>query len=431
MLRSSSSTKVTGTDLFFLALEGASKHESRNGYVCRIIMTLNGHLSSDLLRSALSAHSLDGFLSGLNWSRKIPFTVPTWKTSARPGSFSIREETKPLQDSDICSSSHVKLSAFHPPAFDIQISHTLENKTVLVLSWHHGVMDARGGDLLLQALGNSVQNHASLFPNTDPGSPGIARLKRARSSIATISQQCKPPMARLIQPSDTKGNYNLSCRMLSFTEAETAKVLSIASDSGALFLSSLFFLAITVRAFDRVMKRRSNVMLPYVIPVGQDNRKRGAKGPIFLNHVNFLFFRIEPELAASIPGLISSLRAQMEEQIRKSVPEEFGVVLNFFRHFPLWFVSHQIADPSGGGIASFYFSYQANSDLTQQEFLGFPISDVVHIPPVAYPPGLSVAFSMYGQRLKLSLSYFEECLKAEELSVFEDSMRTDLGIKPE
>lgn len=428
MWGSSRAPEVTGADLFFLALEGASKQQSRNGYVCRIIVTLEGDLSSEALRSALSAHCLDSCLSGLSWSRRFPFTIPKWKICSHTDSFSIREETKGSDDWDVWCSRSVRLSAFHPPAFDIQLFHTRKNKTVLILSWHHGVMDARGGDLLLQSLGTGAQADTSFFPSNDPGWSGIFRLKRARTSITTISKQCKPPMARLIQPPELKRKYSLSCRIISFTKEQTAKSLTIVAGSGALFLSSLFFLAIAVRAFDRIMKGRGHTELPYVIPVGQDHRKRGAHGAIFLNHVNFLFFRVEPELTASIPVLISNLREQMEEQVRKSGPEEFGVILNFFRYFPLWFVSHQIAGPSGGELASFYFSFQTGSDFTQQKFLGFPVADVVHIPPVAYPPGLSVAFTMYGQRLTLSLSFFAECLKIEELSIFEDSVKSDLGM---
>lgn len=428
MWGSSKAPEVTGADLFFLALEGASKQESRSGYICRIILTLEGELSSEALRSELAAHSLDTCLSGLSWSRTFPFTIPKWKICSQTGSFSIREETKRSNDWDACSSMPVRLSAFHPPAFDIQLFHTPERKTVLILSWHHGVMDARGGDLLLQSLGTGAQTDTSFFPGNDPERSGIFRLKRARTSIKTISKQCKPPIARLIQPSELNQNYSLSCRVISFTEEETAKSLPIAAGSGTLFLSSLFFSAIAVRAFDRIMKGRGNTELSYVIPVGQDHRKRGAQGAIFLNHVNFLFFRVKPELTASVPLLISNLREQMEEQIRRSVPEEFGVILNFFRHFPLWFVSHQIASPSGGELASFYFSFQTGSDFTQQKFLGFPVADVIHIPPVAYPPGLSVAFTLYGRRLTLSLSFFTECLKIEELSIFEDSVKTDLGM---
>jgi hypothetical protein len=421
--------QVTGTDLFFLALERASRRKSRIGYVCRIILTINGHLPSERLKAALSMNSLDVCLSSLSWSRKLPFTVPNWEiASGSRKTFSIREGTPDLKHSDDLFSRPSNLSALHPPAFDIELIYTPQNKTVLILSWHHGVMDARGGDLLLQTLGSDAPMNGDLLPSDNVRTPGIARLKIARRSVKTIAKQCKPPLARLIPSDENSGKYNFAYRILSFTEEETAKCLSIAAGSGAQFFTSLFFLAITVRGFDRVMKKRGVFTLPYVIPVGQDNRKKGANGPIILNQVNFLFFRVEPELTESIPQLISILRTQMENQIRESVPQEFGIVLNFFRHFPLWFVSRQIAGPSGGELASFYFSYQAGADFTKQEFLGFPIVDIVHIPPVAYPPGLSVAFSMYGKKLTLSLSFFAECMSNQELSIFEDSIRTDLGI---
>ena len=199
---------------------------------------------------------------------------------SNPGSLTIREETRQSQDWDFCSDLPVRLSPFHP-LFYIQLVHTPQNKTFLILSWHHGVMDARGGDLLLQALGAREQIVTSLFPRSDPRSPGIVRLKRARASIRTISQQCKAPLARLTQPAKNHGKYSFSCRVLSFTEEETAKCLSIANLAGALFFSSLFFLAIAVRGFDAIMKGRGNPKLPYVIPVGQDNRKRARAAPSF------------------------------------------------------------------------------------------------------------------------------------------------------
>jgi hypothetical protein len=427
MLHNTSTRKITGSDLFFLALEGASKRASRNGYVCKIALTLDGRLSAESLRTALSVRSLGGYLGSLKWDRSFPFTVPRWKTSSHAAPLSIREQETLAANWDV-GSRRTPISAFDPPAFDIELLHTSENKTILIMSWHHGIMDARGGDLLLQMLGDGEQTDTALFPNTSPPSPGIVRLKRARNSITIISQQCEPPVARLVQRDQRKDHYGLSCRIVRFSEEETARVLSIAAESGSLFLSSLFFLAVTVRAFDQIMKSRGTVNLPYVIPVGQDSRKRGSRGPVFMNQVNFLFFRVEPELTESIPLLVSNLREQMEEQIRESGPEEFGVILNFFRHFPLWFVSHQIAAPSGGELASFYFSYQAGSELADQRFLGLRIADVAHIPPVAYPPGLSVAFYMYQQRLSLSFSFFEECLSIEEVCVFEDSVKTDLGV---
>ncbi len=72
----------------------------------------------------------------------------------------------------------------------------------------------------------------------------------------------------------------------------------------------------------------------YGISVPTQTRKRGAKGPLFHNHVAALFFNPRREHLATVAETAAAMKAQFAAMVRAKVAESFDVVLDLMRPLP-------------------------------------------------------------------------------------------------
>ncbi len=409
--------------------------------ICRLVLKLDGHIKSDSLHSAIQESGLLEWLSNVYWSRPFPFMAPIWKVKGTKNRILIAEHSADEGDSANYLPSSVMsrtVSPFKPPAFAFDLIHHGDNRTTLAFTWHHALMDARGAEILITDIGhsdkNSLRARRPIYAAMPPAMP--ERLKMlvkmpqkayfARKAIHAVVKACRPTIASLASGRpQTPGGQQLF-RIISFDPDQTKTIENNCIAAGANFRKSLFYLAASIRALHYVMLNRGCGPASYVIPVPQDTRKRGSRGPVISNHVTFLFYRAEPGEVLSMKGLIRSLSNQMVEQIRNRIPESFTATMELFRSLPLGLFAGQVSSPTKGQIATFFFSFPGDTCPDLEKFLGVPVSKAIHLPPVSMPPGLSIIFNEHRGRLSAVLSFVEGCIDPKELDLLEGSIRKEL-----
>jgi hypothetical protein len=160
--------------------------------------------------------------------------------------------------------------------------------------------------------------------------------------------------------------------------------------------------------------------------VPHDLRRRGATGPIFSNQLSFLFYRLEPHLAASLTDTLGELTRQFMDQVRNRTPESFLAAMEMFKILPLDFYLHRLSRPTRGKFASFFFTDAGETCAGMRDLLGARVTAVTHLAPASRPPGLTVVFSRFRRQLTAVLSWVDDCLSTEEVNTLERGLRAAL-----
>ena len=408
--------------------------------ICRLVLHLDGYLSAETLMEAIRKTGIEHWLASARWYRPLPFFIPRWKTNGSGNGFFISENDVAEDDRGKLPHSvrSRRVSPFTPPAFAFDLLHYPSGKTSFVLTWHHALMDARGAEMLttrIGATGNGRGPGKFFFfdrPSTlkEDASSWLripARSCFARKAIHTAARYCRAPIAAIgITKSKSEEVQGQTFKVISFDKEETALIDHASVSAGASFRISMYFLAAAIMAFDKVMTSRGCEPSAYVVPVPIDTRKRGSMGPIFGNHITFLFFRAEQEDISSMHRLVTVLVRQMTEQIRGMIPESFTTTMELFRNLPAGIFALKAAGPTKGQIASFFFSFPGDTCHDLDSFLDVPVLEVLHLPPVSVPPGLSVIFNKYRGILSVVLSFAEGWFENDELDLIESSIRKEL-----
>lgn len=411
--------------------------------ICRLVLHLNGYLDAGLLREAVRRTGIENWLASARWYRPIPFFIPRWKANGNgSGNGFFISENKIAEDDRgklPLSVLSRKVSPFTPPAFAFDLLHYPSGKSSLVLTWHHALMDARGAEMLTTYIGMTGNN------GKGPGQPFLfdrpptlkedvsswlrilGRSYFARKAIHTAARYCRAPIAAIGTAKSSPGEEQYQVyRVISFDREEAVLIDQACIRAGANFRVSIYYLAATIRAFDKVLSSRGCKPSAYVVPVPLDTRKRGSMGPVFGNHITFLFFRAEQEDISSMNRLVSVLTKQMTDQIRGMTPESFTTTMELFRNLPMGIFALQAAGPTKGQIASFFFSFPGDTCHDLDRFLDVPVLEVLHLPPVSAPPGLSIIFNKYRGMLSVVLSFVEGWFDPDELDLLECSIRKEL-----
>ncbi len=77
-------------------------------------------------------------------------------------------------------------------------------------------------------------------------------------------------------------------------------------------------------------------------------------------------------------------------------------------------------------MASFFFSDTGDSLSELSQFLGRDVRRAVHYPPNLYPPGFTVVFSRFRERLHVMTAFCEDVVASAEHARFEQILRDEL-----
>ena len=211
-----------------------------------------------------------------------------------------------------------------------------------------------------------------------------------------------------------------------FTVEETARLTERASGITRGLFSLAWFLAVTMRAHRAVFQKRGAEPESYQASCAVQERKGGARHPIWQNRVSQLFFCLRRDEAAGLESAARLLHEQFTTLSHTRMPQAFATMTGLFRRMPTSWYLRFIRGNSGGHITSFFYSHTGQFLPECAHFAGAKIEDGWHIPSVSAPPGSGIFFSERGGRLTATISWREGIVREEEIAVMRAALREDL-----
>ncbi len=408
------------------------------GNVCYAVIRLGTGLDLERLRQRIATSPIMDWLARVRIVRPFPLLPPLWRTAAKPRVVLYEHNDQNGVPDTPWSLPPVvaerELHAARGPGLAFDVMRHEDGTSHLYLSWNHTLLDARGLDLLLNHLnaGSEANGAPKIQDLISPKQSGWAlsgwwpNVKKARGSVKWLHESGDEPLFSLVPPGPRARLCRNHYRLTAFTEHETARIDARCQQLVGGFRRSHFYLAASVRALHAAAVQRGNQDGAYLIPVPHDTRRRGANGPIFSNHLSILFYRIEPQQAGRLGDILGELSRQMTHQIRDRFPESCMAALDMFKPLPLGYYVHHLGKPTRGKIATFCFSDSGEACAGMTELWGARILEVTHLVPSWRPPGLTVVFLRFGNRLSALLSGVDDCLSPVELEKLERDVRKAL-----
>lgn len=421
---------LTGSDFFILSMQNITDNVF-SGINSHTIISLKNKINTDILTKILESSELIKFLTKTKLKRILPLMKPYWSENSDniANLVQINENSEQI-DFDLLNNLNKK-EYLLKNNISFNVYNNSSNNSTLIISWNHALLDAKGIELLLAYINklHSCEinnNDISLLngyhgKNKSDSLNFFSKISYGRKSLPFITESSKLPIANLYLNGNQKNNvgkYSWIC----FDDEQSEKINKTCHNSVAGLRQSLYYLAASIKSIHKILIERNSQLYPFYIPVPHNLRKCGAMSPILSNQVTFLFFRIEPKEVTSIQNIYNILNKQMLYQIRNGIPESFSTMMDLFKPAPFFLSSYIFNKPTKKQIASFFFSDTGNSYTNLKSFLGNEIQNIIHIPPISSPPGLTVTFSTFKNKLNMALSYVDSCLTIDDLRLFNETM---------
>ncbi|MFQ5590453.1 MAG: hypothetical protein ACE5HE_04740 [Phycisphaerae bacterium] len=433
---------LSGGDYFVLALDHLMRRVDLRGNFCRLVIQLDSTLDRTRFRSALARSELINLLCGLHPARRFPYITPKWFTKDEKARVVVTEHAvdASADPEEVLPASVPELTSTgaRAPGLVFDLVEYSDGRTAIVMTWHHVLMDALGGELLVQHLNRDGDGYGPTDGASEiwrsNGSQSVIRsmlryprrLAATRRAVLFVAKTSRVPIASLTRSVAGGSGSCTRYHFISFDEGTTRLIDAHVDQMGARYHQGLFFLASTIQAFHGVLNRRGAGKGAYVVPVPLNLRKRGAMGPVCANPITFQFFRIDRGQIGSLSETYVALKEQMVNQLREGIPRCYVAMMEVFKNVPLGLYARLVRGPTRGQLSSFFYSYTGETCAGMDHFLGARVRAVRHMAPVAHPPGVAVVFSRQRSQLSATLSWVDGCFARTELGLFSDTLREQL-----
>ncbi|MGH8703019.1 MAG: hypothetical protein ACREVR_17835, partial [Burkholderiales bacterium] len=303
--------------------------------------------------------------------------------------------------------------------------------STVVLRWRHLMLDAKGAELLLAEIARLAENADGPLPRAASWGPITPRAANWRTALGE-AERFKDHFYALartsirslggVPPRPGAAKFFVE----EFSAAETARITARATTATHELFQMGWFLAIAMRVHHAVLCRRGDSAESYQSNCPVQERKRGARHPIWQNHVSQLFFRLLQSELGDLGAAARALQEQFVAQTRERLDLAFGTTSRVLRRMPAGLYLRMIRNGSHGHLTSFFFSHTGEFLPECRTFCGAPIEHGWHVPSVCQPPGTGVFFSQRDARLTATLSWRGGALRDGELDIMRTRLRADL-----
>ena len=403
---------LLGADKFIMALEYHDKYIGSTGNICQYIMEIEPNFNEENFIKELKENSIIQWLSKLFLISK---NSNYWKVLKTNKSLVNVKIHKHLYYSDL---KRKNINIYEPPLFHFEIFKKEKNKTTIVLSWHHILMDEYGANLLINNLVNPIKIKSINRQKSKLNFKTIIKSIKAKNFLNETS---KGEIALMASSKSNSLTQNTSITL--FTEEETKKITKNAKLNGDIFGTSSYLLAATSIALNKYRVRENLPIKDFWVPIPKNNRKKGENWPILGNHISFLFYRLKKEEFLCIKNLTKSIVKQMTHQIQKDNTTNFNHLMNFLRNISPKTYSKLIKGPNGEDLSSFLFTVASIDNKEVDTFFDGKIINQYSIPPNPYPPGLTFSFNFFKKQLNLTVQSYREVIDDKKIKKLETHLK--------
>lgn len=422
----SGSAELTGGDWFLVTLGRMMRAAGQGEHTGLTVLQLGPGIDTRALRAAaerladaspIAAGRLGKSLFGLpRWS---------WPTGARPR-FPLTEHPLGTRWEQVAE-RHLASAPKHPVCFDLIPE---PSGATLLLRWRHALLDGKGAELFLAEI-TRLAADASAEPRAE--SWGIQAPRQAttwqtfgeaeRFNIHYDRLALTPIKALgAAKPGPGVGRFAVEC----FSREETARIVERAAAVSRGMFQIGWFLAVAMRAHQRVLAGRGERAESFRVHCAVQERKRGARHPIWQNQLSQFFFSLHNENLDDLGSAAQSLQEQFAEMSRQRLEVAFSAMASLFRRVPGWLWLKIIKRSSNGYLNSFFFSHTGECLPEAATFCGAPILNAWHIPTVSQPPGTGIFYCQRSGQLTAAISWVDGVLRPGELELLRSQIRDDL-----
>lgn len=383
-----------------LALDRHIRKNGGSGTICHFIMEFDESTSPNELRSLILNSDSVNYLAGIHLKKnKWEYSEAAFEIIELNSDLFIPEEINSFS----CEKNKAPLFTFHLVNSNIGVR--------LIFSWHHLLMDGYGAKLLMQYI---FQNNDITNVIRKKSPINLSHFIKARKAKRYISKSAKNAEVSHISKVDNPSTAHI--KVIAFSRDQQEQLKLNARTMKAKYGIGNYLLA--AAALSLYQFRNEKESLTYWVPIPQDQRKKGAKGPLIGNHLSMLFYRITIDKNSTLSALVKELDAQMLSQIKSGVTENYTHLLNYMRNTPTWLYHKMIKGPNGKSLSSFLFTYAPENSTETTVLKQGNIKAIYNIPPNTYPPGLTFSMNQYDQELQMIIQYFSDVLSESETEEF-------------
>jgi hypothetical protein len=297
--------------------------------------------------------------------------------------------------------------------------------SLLVLTWFHPLMDARGGQNLVGHL-NHADQHQDDMP-WDGVSPAFVpdrdrRTLKERGRIAGHNLKYMRTLAPVAPVS-------LATRLSPPGRACFAQETFAGSATGDQRASReiSWRLALVGKAMAELWQRRGLPDVPFLLPISVDLRPKGSPGATFGNQLAFHFARFKPSDTADLDAVARALRRQMADALRDGQIDGNAVAMEFLHYRPLSTILRALPWTAGGELFSFNCADLADWPSALAQCFGRRVVNAYHVPVVPPRPGIGVFFNRCGSRNNIVVSWIEGVVSRDEAARIIEVVRDGMG----
>lgn len=404
---------LSGPDHFHGLVDRAMRARGQAGNISRMCFDL-GTADADAVAAALRASPVVRSVARVRWRTRWP-RLPRWHLVAEAPDV-VRVQRTDDAGTWLAQRLQEPLGRDGLLRFDVRAG---TGATQVLVSFHHALFDHQGMLNLLHAV-EAGGWHGPAVPPVDRA-PGPGAWREAIACAATAFRTAGPRLGSLWVPGHAGGPPRY--HVLRFTAAETARIDARARAAGASLSRNAWIQAVVAHLVQATLQRRGRPA-PYLwfsAPV--DQRPRTGVGHLLTNLNSYFFFRLERAQLQDPVVALGALNAQFVAQVRTAFPQRYRSLLRAFRHPPAWLASAMFSLPSLGRWSSFGHSDLGDLDRMPTTFTGMPIAQVLHLPPVPAPPGLSVVTGREGGALLMVIGHQDRSLDDQGSAAFRSALR--------
>lgn len=416
---------LNGSDYFQIILDRHHRQYSKIGNVCRLGIFLKGTLDEKKWEERVLSHEMLQWMSGLRLQKTFLFQLPAWKYHSDIKSTYWKVHHTPVGHDLPASLFYSDINPYKACPFHLDLVIGKDGNSTLFLTWTHILMDSHGAELLLRHLHEGAEDFPlQVMAKAIEEIPLAEQVQKAKEVKGFLLDGNQTPLENLQEkPRKIKGSQY---RIVRFTEEETLKVAEHSKELKIRLGQSPLLLGAAIRSVDALLKARGITSKSFWIPIPQDQRRKGANGPLIGNQVSFLFYRLFPNQLKSLADSVAAINKQMMDQMRSRMPAAYHAMMHLSRRMPLWLFERLAKSPTKGKLSSFFFSDTGHLFPGLSSFDGMPVKDAIHYPPNPSIPGVTIVFSIFQQKLQAIIAFAPGSLTPKELDSLHDYLREEL-----
>lgn len=303
----------------------------------------------------------------------------------------------------------------------------------VAMTWAHALFDGAGSEEFVTWLERCHRGERK--PEELADDPGLAtapplRSFRERGDLARAWQRrfrrfAEHPVHSLGGPL-RRVRQRLRYELVTLDPHTTAHAVARARAKAGFLTPMLFYLAAAMRAHQAVHRARGSDPGSHFLPLPVNLRPKGSPPAVFRSHVSMMWFQALPAVADDLDALLDALKAQRRDWIRDGLIEAGAAAMDLARFAPARLYTRMSRREFAGELSSFFFAFTDEFVEDSETFLGAPIENGFHAPPVTPSPGSGVILCLRRGRLNAALVHQEGVFRPGELARLRDALLADL-----